>query len=50
MPQDVGASLTLNDASQPQVSSHYAINIPTVQIASIGAHEEPAILSLWVVG
>jgi len=50
MPQDMGASLTLVDAGQLQVSSHYAINIGAVQVASIGSHKEPAILSLWAAG
>ena len=47
MSQDMGTSLTLGDASQFQVSSHYTINIVTSQIAAIGSHKEPAILSLW---
>ena len=46
----MGASLTLVDAGQFQVSSHYAIDIGAVQIAPIVSHKEPAILSLWAVG
>ena len=48
----MGASLTLVDASQFQISSHYTINIniAAVRLTPVGSHKEPAILSLWTAG